>query len=64
MTSNVELMNLYWTTAGIFPGVAEISRFEFKDCVAKASSISRVLSGVQIAWATPAPGQLRFSRKS
>ena len=24
----VELINLYWTIAGIFPGVAEISRFE------------------------------------
>ena len=23
--NNVELMNLYWTTAGVFPGVGEIS---------------------------------------
>jgi sugar phosphate isomerase/epimerase len=26
MQNTVELMNLYWTTAGIFPGVGEISR--------------------------------------
>jgi sugar phosphate isomerase/epimerase len=37
MKNNVELMNLYWTTAGIFPGVAEISRFEFKDRVEAAA---------------------------
>jgi len=37
MTSTVELMNLYWTTAGIFPGVGEISRFEFKDRVETAA---------------------------
>jgi len=37
MTSTVELMNLYWTTAGIFPGVGEISRFEFKDRVEAAA---------------------------
>ena len=37
MPSNVELMTLYWTTAGIFPGVAEISRFDFKDRVEAAA---------------------------
>jgi len=37
MKNNVELMNLYWTTAGIFPGVGEISRFDFKDRVEAAS---------------------------
>lgn len=31
--NNIELMNLYWTTSGIFPGQGEISRFEFKDRV-------------------------------
>jgi len=31
--NNVELMNLYWTTAGVFPGRGEISRFDFKDRV-------------------------------
>ena len=31
--NNVELMNLYWTTAGVFPGQGEISRFDFKDRV-------------------------------
>ena len=29
--NNVELMNLYWTSAGVFPGQGEISRFDFKD---------------------------------
>jgi sugar phosphate isomerase/epimerase len=33
MKSNVELMSLYWTTAGIFPGHGEISRFDFRDRV-------------------------------
>lgn len=35
--NNVELMNLYWTTAGIVPGQGEISRFDFVDRV-KASA--------------------------
>jgi len=30
-------MNLYWTTAGVFPGVGEISRFDFKDRVKSAA---------------------------
>jgi hypothetical protein len=30
MTKPVELMSLFWTTAGIFPGNGEISRFDFK----------------------------------
>jgi len=33
MKPNIELMNLYWTIAGIFPGRGEISRFDFKDRV-------------------------------
>ncbi|HSB01228.1 MAG TPA: sugar phosphate isomerase/epimerase family protein [Anaerolineales bacterium] len=33
MKNHIELMNLYWTSAGIFPGRAEISRFDFKDRV-------------------------------
>ncbi len=37
MKNNVELMNLYWTTSGVFPGVGEISRFDFKDRVEAAS---------------------------
>jgi sugar phosphate isomerase/epimerase len=37
MKNNVELMNLYWTTSGVFPGVAEISRFDFKDRVETAA---------------------------
>jgi sugar phosphate isomerase/epimerase len=37
MTHPVELMNLFWTTAGVFPGVGEISRFDFKDRVESAA---------------------------
>ena len=37
MKNDVELMNLYWTTAGVFPGVAEISPFDFKDRVEAAA---------------------------
>jgi sugar phosphate isomerase/epimerase len=39
MKKNVELMNLYWTTAGVFPGVGEISRFDFKDRVEAAARV-------------------------
>jgi sugar phosphate isomerase/epimerase len=35
--NNVELMNLYWTTAGVFPGVGEISPFDFKNRVETAA---------------------------
>lgn len=31
MNSTVELMSLFWTTAGVFPDNGEISRFDFKD---------------------------------
>jgi sugar phosphate isomerase/epimerase len=37
MKNNVELMSLFWTTAGIYPGRAEISRFDFKDRVEAAA---------------------------
>jgi sugar phosphate isomerase/epimerase len=37
MRNNIELMNLYWTTAGMFPGDGEISRFDFKDRVEAAA---------------------------
>ncbi len=37
MNNNVELMNLYWTSAGLYPGRAEISRFDFKDRVEAAA---------------------------
>ena len=33
MKKNVELMNLYWTSAGVIPSRGEISRFDFKDRV-------------------------------
>ncbi len=38
MKNNIELMNLFWTTAGVYPGVAEISRFDFKDRVEAAAA--------------------------
>lgn len=37
MSTNVELMNLFWTTAGIMPLVGEISRFDFRDRVESAA---------------------------
>ena len=37
MNNDAELMSLYWTTAGIFPGQGEISRFDFKDRVEAAA---------------------------
>lgn len=37
MKKPVELMTLYWTTAGIPPGAGEISRFDFKDRVEAAA---------------------------
>ena len=37
MKRNVDLMNLFWTTAGIFPGEGEISPFDFKDRVEAAA---------------------------
>jgi sugar phosphate isomerase/epimerase len=37
MEGNVELMSMYWTTAGIYPGEGEISRFEFRDRVEAAA---------------------------
>ena len=37
MKHPIELMNLFWTSAGIFPGAAEISRFDFKDRVEAAA---------------------------
>jgi sugar phosphate isomerase/epimerase len=35
--NNIELMSLFWTTSGIFPGDGEISRFDFKDRVEAAA---------------------------
>jgi sugar phosphate isomerase/epimerase len=37
MKNKVELMNLFWSTAGLFPGEGEISRFDFKDRVEAAA---------------------------
>jgi sugar phosphate isomerase/epimerase len=37
MKNNTELMVLFWTTSGVFPGVGEISRFDFKDRVEAAA---------------------------
>jgi sugar phosphate isomerase/epimerase len=37
MKNNVDLMNLYWTNSGVFPGIGEISRFDFKERVEAAA---------------------------
>ncbi len=37
LNDTVELMNLYWTSAGLAPGAGEISRFDFKDRVESAA---------------------------
>jgi sugar phosphate isomerase/epimerase len=37
MKNSVELMSLYWTTAGVFPGRGEISRFDFRDRIQAAA---------------------------
>jgi sugar phosphate isomerase/epimerase len=37
MNHSVDLMNLFWTTAGIFPGTGDVSRFDFKDRVEAAA---------------------------
>src|ERR1041385_7581182 len=37
MKNNVELMNLFWTSAGLATGDGEISRFDFKDRVEAAA---------------------------
>ena len=37
MTYRKELMNLYWTTAGVLPGIGGISRFDFKARVEAAA---------------------------
>jgi sugar phosphate isomerase/epimerase len=37
MTQPIELMNLFWTTAGIFPGDGEISPYDFRDRVEAAA---------------------------
>jgi sugar phosphate isomerase/epimerase len=37
MKNNIDLMNLFWTSSGVFPGRGEISRFGFKDRVLAAA---------------------------
>ena len=37
MKNTIELMNLFWTTAGVFPGDGEISPHDFKDRVEAAA---------------------------
>lgn len=37
MNQQTDLMNLYWSTAGMYPGEGEISRFEFRDRVETAA---------------------------
>jgi len=49
MKNDLELINLYWTTAGIYPGCGEISRFDFRDRV--ESSAKAGFKGIGI-WHT------------
>ena len=37
MSQAVELMNLFWTTAGVYPGAIGISRFDYKERVEAAA---------------------------
>lgn len=37
MNKPIDLMNLYWTTSGYFPGDGDISRYDFKDRVESAA---------------------------
>jgi len=39
MKTNIELINLYWTTTGIYPGRGEISRFDFRDRVEVSAKV-------------------------
>ena len=39
MSHDIELMNLFWTTAGIYPGIAEISPYDFKHRVEAAARV-------------------------
>ena len=57
MNNNVDLMSLYWTTAGIFPGQGEISRFDFKDRVQAAAKAG--FKGIGI-WHTDLEHILQF----
>jgi sugar phosphate isomerase/epimerase len=56
MPNNVDLMNLFWTTAGVYPGDAEISPFDFKDRVEAASRAG--FKGIGI-WLTDLENTLR-----
>lgn len=58
MTQNVELMNLFWTSAGIFPVTGEISRFDFKERVEAAAKAG--FQGIGI-WHTDLE-HIQFSR--
>lgn len=37
MDTNIELMNLFWTTSGVFPGDGEMSHYSFRDRVESAA---------------------------
>jgi sugar phosphate isomerase/epimerase len=37
MKPDIELMSLFWTTAGVFPGDGEISRFDIRDRIESAA---------------------------
>jgi len=57
MKKNLELMSMFWTTAGIFPGQGEISRFDFKDRVQAAARAG--FTGIGI-WHTDLEHILQF----
>jgi sugar phosphate isomerase/epimerase len=57
MNTDMDLMCLYWTTAGIFPGRGEISRFDFKDRVQAATRAG--FTGIGI-WHTDLEHILQF----
>lgn len=56
MADNVELMNLFWTSAGIYPLGAEVSPFDFRDRVEAAARAG--FKGIGI-WHTDLEATLR-----
>jgi sugar phosphate isomerase/epimerase len=57
MKNDIALMNLFWTSAGVFPGHVEISRFDFKDRV--EASAKAGFKGIGI-WHTDLDHILQF----
>jgi len=57
MGNKVDLMSLYWTTAGVFPSCGEISRFDFEDRVQAAAKVG--FAGIGI-WHTDLEHVLQY----